>query len=150
MARKKSCFLNIAYTAGIARLSRTERIITDYFKSKGFKVRTGREANVLGKERSQELKRIIKECDFGVVVYNVIRRNIDYELGLIDALDKDVILFVNIDLGGDIAKDFSDKSNVTWVSYSGDQERVEIEKQLENNEGLKTAIETLKKKKEVE
>ena len=137
----KSCFLNLSYTSG-GTPSRIERIITDYFKKRGFEVKTGRMAPA-GEQTDNGILRVIKSCGFGIVVYNEFRHNISYEWGLMDALGMPVIPFLRNDAHIDIDRDFSDKKATTFVVYFEDSEEEAIIKELENNESLKSAVENI-------
>ena len=139
----KSCFLNLSYTSG-GTPSRIERIITGYFKKRGFEVKTGRMAPA-GEQTDKGILRVIKSCGFGIVVYNEFRHNISYELGLMDALGMPVIPFLRKDAHIDIDKDFSDKKATTFVVYFEDSEEEAIIKELENNESLKSAVENIER-----
>jgi tetratricopeptide (TPR) repeat protein len=139
----KSCFLNLSYTSG-GTPSRIERIITGYFKKRGFEVKTGRMAPA-GEQTDKGILRVIKSCGFGIVVYNEFRHNISYEWGLMDALGMPVILFLRNDAHIDIDREFSDKKATTFVGYSEDSEEEAIINELENNESLKSAVENIER-----
>ena len=139
----KSCFLNLSYTSG-GTPSRIERIITGYFKKRGFEVKTGRMAPA-GEQTDKGILRVIKSCGFGIVVYNEFRHNISYEWGLMDALGMPVIPFLRKDTHIDIDRDFSDKKATTFVVYFEDSEEEAIIKELENNESLKSAVENIER-----
>ena len=139
----KSCFLNLSYTSG-GTPSRIERIITGYFKKRGFEVKTGRMAPA-GEQTDNGILRVIKSCGFGIVVYNEFRHNISYEWGLMDALGMPVILFLRNDAHIDIDREFSDKKATTFVGYSEDSEEEAIIKELENDESLKSAVENIER-----
>jgi tetratricopeptide (TPR) repeat protein len=139
----KSCFLNLSYTSGDTP-SKIERIITSYFKRRGFDVKTGRMAPA-GENTDKGILRVIKSCCFGIVVFNEPRHNICYEWGLMDALDMPVIPFLNTNMHIEIDKDFSDKKANTFVVYSGDSDKEEIIKELENSESLKSTVEYIER-----
>ena len=139
----KSCFLNLSYTSE-GTPSKIERIITGYFKKRGFDVKTGRMAPA-GEQTDNGILRVIKSCGFGIVVYNEFRHNLSYEWGLMDALDMHVIPFLNTNTHIDIDRDFSDKKATTFVFYSGDSEKEEIIKELENSKSLKSAVENIER-----
>jgi len=135
--------LNLSYTSG-GTPSRIERIITGYFKKRGFDVKTGRTAPA-GEQTDKGILRVIKSCGFGIVVYNEFRHNISYEWGLMDALGMPVIPFLRTDTHIDIDRDFSDKKATTFVVYFEDSEERAIIKELENNESLKSAVENIER-----
>jgi tetratricopeptide (TPR) repeat protein len=135
--------LNLSYTSG-GTPSRIERIITGYFKKRGFEVKTGRMAPA-GEQTDKGILRVIKSCGFGIVVYNEFRHNISYEWGLMDALGMPVILFLRNDAHIDIDREFSDKKATTFVGYSEDSEEEAIINELENNESLKSAVENIER-----
>ncbi len=116
----KSCFLNLSYTFG-SSTSRIERIITDYFKGRGFEVKTGR-MTPAGVNTDKGILQVIKSCSFGIVVYNEFRHNISYEWGIMDALGMPVIPFKDKNAHIVIDNDFSDKKSNTFVHYSGDSD----------------------------
>ena len=140
----KSCFLNLSYTSGSSP-SRIELIITDYFRGRGFEVKTGRMAPG-GEPNDCGILQVIKSCSFGIVVYNEFRHNIGYEWGIMDALGMPVIPFKDKNTHIDFDKDFSDKKGINFVRYSGDSDEKDIIKELENSDSLKAAIENVEKK----
>ena len=140
----KSCFLNLSFTSGSSP-SKIERIITNYFKGRGFEVKTGRMASA-GVNTDKGILQVIKSCSFGIVVYNEFRHNISYEWGIMDALGMPVIPFKDKNAHIDIDNDFSDKKSNTFVHYSGDSDKNDIIKELENSDSLKAAIESVKKR----
>jgi len=140
----KSCFLDLSYTSGSSP-SRIERVITDYFRGRGFEVKTGRMAPG-GEPNDRGILQVIKSCSFGIVVYNEFRHNIGYEWGLIDALDMPVIPFRDRNTHIDFDKDFSDKKGINFVHYSGDSDEKEIIEELENSDSLKAALENVEKR----
>lgn len=140
----KSCFLNLSYTSGSSP-SRIERIITDYFRGRGFEVKTGRMAPG-GEPNDCGILQVIKSCSFGIVVYNEFRHNIGYEWGIMDALGMPVIPFKDKNTHIDLDKDFSDKKGINFVHYSGDSDEKDIIKELENSDSLKNALENVEKR----
>lgn len=140
----KSCFLNLSYTSGSSP-SRIEQIISDYFRGRGFEVKTGRMAPG-GEPNDRGILQVINSCSFGIVVYNEFRHNIGYEWGIMDALGMPVIPFKDKNTHIDFDKEFSDKKGINFVHYSGDSDEEDIIKELENSDSLKAAIENVEKK----
>jgi tetratricopeptide (TPR) repeat protein len=136
--------LNLSYTSGDTP-SPIERIITNYFKGRGFEVKTGRMAPA-GEKTDKGILQVIKSCSFGIVVYNEFRHNISYEWGIMDALGMPVIPFINRNAHINIEDDFSDKEGTNLIFYSGDSGEEDIIKELENSDSLKAAIENVKKR----
>jgi len=139
----KSCFLNLSYTSGNSP-SKIEKIITDYFKERGFEVKTGRMAPA-GEKFDKGILRVIKSCGFGIVVYNELRHNISYEWGIMDALGIPVIPFKNTNAHIDLDKDFSDKAGINLVLYAGESDAEDLIKELESSESLQAAIENVER-----
>ena len=140
----KSCFLNLSYTSGDTP-SPIERIITNYFRERGFEVKTGRMAPG-GEKTDKGILQVIKSCSFGIVVYNEFRHNISYEWGIMDAFGMPVIPFINRNAHINIEDDFSDKEGTNFIFYSGDSCEEDIIRELENSDSLKAAIENVEKK----
>ena len=140
----KSCFLVLSYTSG-GSPSRIELLISDYFRGRGFEVKTGRMAPG-GEPNDYGILQVIKSCSFGIVVYNEFRHNIGYEWGLLDALDMPVIPFKDKNTHIDFDKDFSDKKGINFVHYSGDSDEKDIIKELENSDSLKAALENVERR----
>ena len=139
----KSCFLNLSYTSGNDP-SKIEKIITDYFKGRGFEVMTGRMAPA-GENLDKGILQVIKFCGFGIVVYNEMRHNISYEWGIMDALDIPVIPFKDANAHIDLDRGFSDKIGTKFVCYAGDSDKEDIIKELEKSESLHAATENVEK-----
>jgi tetratricopeptide (TPR) repeat protein len=140
----KSCFLNLSYTSGSSP-SRIERILTDYFRDRGFEVQTGR-MTPGGESNDRGILQVIKSSSFGIVVYNEFRHNIGYEWGLMDALGMPVIPFKDKNTHMDFDKDFSDKKGINFVHYSGDSDKNDIVKELESSDSLKNALGNVEKR----
>ena len=136
---KKKVFLAISYT----KREKVEKAITNFFENKGFKVETGRKIHS-GKNQGDEIKRIIGECEFGIVVYNELRHNISYEWGLLDSLigvNGHVFLFKDVNIHINLEYELSDKNGTNFTPFYGEDETEEIIKSLEMNEGLIELIE---------
>ena len=133
---KSSVFLAISYT----RRMKVENAIRKYLESKGLDVITGREATS-GGNLYDEIINLIKECDFGVVVYNELRHNISYEWGLLDALKKKVILLKDVNIHIDLDDEISDKKGIISTSFYGEDAEDEIIEQLKKDKGLEKALE---------
>jgi len=134
----KSIFLAISYT----KRQKVENAITKFFENKGFDVKTGREIRS-GKSLGEELIRIIKDCKFGVVVYNELRHNVSYEWGLLDALideDGHIFVFKDGNIHIDLDYEISDKKGITYTTFFGEDSEEDIIKSLEENEGLMNMI----------
>ena len=130
----KSVFLAISYT----KRQKVEKAITKFFEDKGFTVKTGRDIRS-GMPIGDEIIRIIESCNFGIVVYNELRHNISYEWGLMDAiLGKmgHIFLFKDENIHIDLVNELSDKNNINFTSFYGEDSEEEIIKSLESNSGL--------------
>ncbi len=133
---KSSVFLAISYT----KRMKVENAIRKYLESKGFEVTTGRDVTS-GGNLCDELMSLVNECDFGVVVYNELRHNISYELGLLDALKKNVVLLKDENIHIDLDEELSDKKGIVFTSFYGEDTEDEIIEQLKENKGLGKALE---------
>jgi tetratricopeptide (TPR) repeat protein len=136
---KKKIFLAISYT----KRQKVEKAISNFFEDNGFRIITGRKIQS-GMNQGDEIKRIIGECEFGVVVYNELRHNISYEWGLLDALigkDGHVFLFKDVNIHIDLDYEISDKKGTNFTHFYGEDREEEIIKSLEKNEGLMELIE---------
>ena len=135
---KKTVFLAISYT----RRQKVEKLITKFFEDKGFDVRTGRDIRS-GMPIGEEIIRIIKSCDFGIVVYNELRHNISYEWGLMDAIlgkTGHIFLFKDENIHIDLVNELSDKNNINFTPFYGEDSENEIIKSLEEDKGLMDMI----------
>ena len=134
---KRKIFLAISYT----KRKKVENAIANFLKTKGFEVITGRICKS-GQSLDKEIKRLIKDCDFGVVVYNELRHNISYEWGLLDALcDKDkIFLLKDENVHIDLDYELSDRKGTIFTHFYGEDSEEEIIRSLEQNEGLMSAI----------
>ncbi|RZB28970.1 MAG: hypothetical protein AEth_01574 [Candidatus Argoarchaeum ethanivorans] len=139
----KSCFLNLSYTFGNSP-GGIEQIISDYFKGRGFEIKTGRMAQA-GEKLDKGILQVIKSCGFGIVVYNELRHNISYEWGIMDGLGIPAILFKNTNTHIDLDQDISDKKGTTFVGYAGESDKKEIIEELEKSKSLKAAIENVER-----
>ena len=136
---KKKIFLAISYT----KRKKVENAITNFFENSGFEVITGRKIRS-GKNQGDEIKRIIKTCEFGLVVFNELRHNISYEWGLLDALISEkghIFLFKDVNTHIDLYNELSDKEGTNFTAFYGEDSEEEIVKSLEKNVGLMELIE---------
>ena len=133
--KKKSVFLAISFT----RKRKVEKAIINFFANKGFDVRTGRSMHS-GKPIGDELKRLMTNCDFGVVVYNELRHNISYEWGLLDTYVDHVFLFKDCNIHIDLDTELSDKKGIVFTAFCGEDDEKEIIKSLEEDDGLMDTV----------
>ncbi len=133
---KSSVFLAISYT----KRMKVENAIRKYLESKGLEVITGRDVTS-GCNLCDEIINLIKECDFGVVVYNELRHNISYEWGLLDVLKKNALLLKDENIHIDLDEELSDKKGLAFTPFFGEDTQEEIIEQLKKNKGLEKALE---------
>ncbi len=112
---KSSVFLAISYT----KRMKVENAIRKYLESKGLEVITGRDVTS-GCNLCDEIINLIKECDFGVVVYNELRHNISFEWGLLDALNKNALLLKDENIHIDLDEELSDKKGLVFTPFFGE------------------------------
>ena len=133
----KNCvFLAISYTVR----KKVENAIQSYLENKGLKVITGRDM-ASGGNLGDEIRTLIEECDFGVVVYNELRHNISYEWGLMDGMSKNVVLFKDKNTHIDLDYELSDKKATNFTPFYGEDTEEEIIQQLKEDKGLEKALE---------
>ena len=117
-----------------------ENAIRTYLESKGLEVITGRDVTS-GGNLCDEIITLIKECDFGVVVYNELRHNISYEWGLMDAICNYVVVLKDENIHIDLDYELSDKKGTIFTPFFGEDTEEEIIQQLKKNKGLERALE---------
>ena len=133
----KNCvFLAISYT----KRKKVENAIRSYLENKGLEVITGRDM-ASGGNLCDEIRTLIEECDFGVVVYNELRHNISYEWGLMDGMKKNVVLFKDKNTHIDLDYELSDKKATNFTPFYGEDTEKEIIQQLKEDKGLEKALE---------
>jgi tetratricopeptide (TPR) repeat protein len=131
--------IKIFLATSFTKKQKVENAIKNFFENKGFEVITGRLCRS-GMPIDKEIKRLIEDCEFGVVVYNELRHNISYEWGLLDSLGKKVFLLKDENVHIDLDIELSDKKGTTFTPFYGEDSGDEIIKSLESNEGLMSAI----------